>query len=47
LFGANQSGLIDLIFSVNRFGRANTYVLNRKGRPCESTEFSEFWLFWV
>jgi hypothetical protein len=32
LFGANQSGLIDLVCSMNRFVRSNTYVLKRKGR---------------
>jgi hypothetical protein len=46
LFGANQSGLIDLVCSMNRFVRSNTHVLKRRGGPCESTEFSEF-LRWL
>jgi hypothetical protein len=41
LFGANHLGLIDLVCCVNRFGRAMTYELKKKGQPCERTEFSK------
>jgi hypothetical protein len=41
LFGANHLGLIDLVWFVNRFDRAMTYELKRKGQPCKRAEFSK------